>query len=196
MRVMNEDAHQKKKEELMVKCFECYSEYGLNSIGIKGLAKVCGISSGSLYTYFKDLDELIVQSTEYCMTMVEEDFLKRAPASFDEMERFIDEIPYWTAKIHGKKYRLMYQVYTCPKYIEYGKIFFDGVNKRYTQYALEIEDTIHIPHEILTPLIFIFIRACVHFALFEDEFYLKTQLQVLKWGINKYSEGNAGLSEA
>lgn len=34
--------------------------------------------------------------------------------------------------------------------------------------------------EKLTPLIFILIRACVHYALFEDEFYLKSQIAVLK----------------
>ena len=32
----------------------------------------------------------------------------------------------------------------------------------------------------MTPLIFILIRACVHYALFEDEFYLKSQIEVLK----------------
>lgn len=196
MRVINEYAHQQKKEELMEKCFECYSEYGLNSIGIKGLAKACGISSGSLYTYFTDLDELIIQSTEFCMTRVEEDFLKRAPANIEDIERFIDETPYWTAKNHGKKYRLMYQVYTHPKYIEHGKKFFEGVNQRYTQYAVELENKVNIPHEVLTPLIFVFVRACVHYALFEDEYYLKTQMQILKWGIRKYVEGDSELSEA
>ena len=96
---------------------------------------------------------------------------------------FIDEIPYWTAKKHGKKYRLMYQVYTHPKYIEYGKRFFAGVNERYTAYATRLEQGLGIPSEVLTPLIFILIRACVHYAMFEDEYYLKCQLEVLKQSI-------------
>lgn len=33
----------------------------------------------------------------------------------------------------------MYQVYTQPRYIEYSKKFFEGVNKRYTAYAKELE---------------------------------------------------------
>ena len=37
-----------------------------------------------------------------------------------------------------------------------------------------------IPYEKLTPLIFILIRACVHYALFEDEFYMKSQIETLK----------------
>ena len=36
---------------------------------------------------------------------------------------------------------------------------------------------------MLTPLIFILIRASVHYAMFEDEYYLKSQLAVLKQSI-------------
>lgn len=183
MRVINEDAHQQKKVELMEKCFDCYAEHGLNNVGIKGLAKACNMSSGSLYTYFRDLDDLIVQSTEHCMSKVEDDFMAIAPSTPEDIVRFIDEIPYWTAARHGKKYRLMYQVYTNPKYIEYGKQFFQGVNNRYTQYAQLLETKLGIPFDVITPLIFMLVRASVHYALFEDEYYLQTQLKLLKSGI-------------
>ena len=133
-----------------------------------------------LYTYFKDLDDLIIQSTEYCMSKVEAEFMEKAPTDVEDLWRFIDEIPHWTAKKHGKKYRLMYQIYTHPKYIEHGKKFFEGVNERYTEYAKSLEPKLGIPYEKLTPLIFILVRACVHYALFEDEFYLKSQMAVLK----------------
>ena len=139
-----------------------------------------------LYTYFKDLDDLIIQSTEYCMSKVEDDFMAKAPTDIEDLWRFMDEIPYWTAKKHGKKYRLMYQIYTHPKYREYGQKFFAGVDKRYTEYAKSLEPKIGIPYEKITPLIFILIRACVHYALFEDEFYLQAQLSVLKKGIALY----------
>ena len=133
-----------------------------------------------IYTYFEDLDDLIIQSTEYCMSKVEQEFMAKAPADVEGLGRFIDEIPYWTAEKHGKKYRLMYQVYTHPKYRQYGQKFFTGVDQRYTEYAKSLETKLGIPYQKLTPLIFILIRACVHYALFEDEFYLKSQIEVLK----------------
>ena len=76
------------------------------------------------------LDDLIIQSTGYCMSKVEEDFMAKAPADVDQLWRFIEEVPYWTAEKHGKKYRLMYQVYTHPKYREHGQRFFSGVDER------------------------------------------------------------------
>lgn len=172
--------HQNRKKEAMEACFACYCRLGLGGTGIKTLAKECGMSSGNLYTYFDNVDDLVVQSTAYCMAKVEDDFMAKAPVDARDIERFLDEVPYWTAKEHGEKYRLMYQVYTHPKYIEHGRKFFNGVNERYAQYAKELEPKLGIPHTVLTPMIFTFVRASVHYAMFEDEFYLKSQIGLLK----------------
>lgn len=188
VRVRNEEQFQAKKIELMEKCYECYAENGLNSVGIRGLAKACNTNPSVLYTYFDDLDDLIVQSTAHCMSKVEDDFMKESPKDAEDVMRFIEEIPYWTARKHGKKYRLMYQVYTHPKYIEHGKRFFEGVNERYTEYAKQLEPKIGIPYNILTPLIFIFVRASVHYALFGDEYYLKSQMEVLRQSVILFME--------
>lgn len=183
-----EQQHIERKNELMEKCFECYAENGLTGTGIKALADACGCTKANLYSYFKNLDELIIESTAYCMSKVEDDFMKKAPTDPEDVMRFIEEVPYWTAKKHGSKYRLMYQVYTLPKYIEHGKKFFEGVNERYTEYAKLLEPKIGIPYTTITPLIFIFVRACVHYAMFEDEYYLKTQMEVLKQGVSLFIE--------
>ena len=186
MRTVNEEARKAKKIEMMEKCYDCYAENGLTSVGVKAIADACGCNVASLYQYFENLDDLIIQSTEYCMSKVEDDFMAKAPTDVEDLWRFIDEIPYWTAKKHGKKYRLMYQVYTHPKYHSHGKAFFEGVDRRYSEYAAELESKIGIPKDIITPLIFILIRASVHYALFEDDFYLQSQLSVLKKGIALY----------
>lgn len=175
----------------MEKCFECFAENGLSGVGIRTLGKFCGCNTAVFYNYFDDMDDLIVQATGHCMSKVEDDFMAKAPHNLQDLECFIDEIPYWTAQTHGKKYRLMYQVYTHPKYHEHGKKFFEGVNRRYAEYAKSLESELGIPCDTLTPLIFIFIRACVHYALFEDEYYLQGQLRVLKRGIALLMEGGA-----
>lgn len=182
------EQYEDKRNYLMEKCYDCFAEYGLHGTGIRMLAKHSGCTSNMLYTYFENLDDIIIKSTEYCMSKVEEDFMAKAPTGIADLEKFIDEVPYWTEREHGKKYRLMYQVYTHPKYREYGKKFFEGVNCRYTEYARLLEDIIHIPYDILRPMIFVFVRACVHYALFEDEFYLKEQIRFLKQSIKLFYE--------
>lgn len=171
---------EEKKKEIMEKCYECYCENGFRNTGIKELGKYCGMTSANLYAYFNNLDDLIVQTTAYCMAKVEDEFMELAPENPDELERFLNEVAYWTAEKHGKKYRLMYQVYTHPKYIEHGKAFFDGVSRRYTEYARALSPKLGLPVDVLVGFIFILVRAVVHFAMFEDEYYLKMQLNSLK----------------
>ena len=189
MRERDEQAFQRKKAEIMEACFNAYAEGGLSGTGIKALAAECGCSTATLYTYFDNLDDLIVQSTAHCMAKVEDEFMARAPKNASELEAFIDETPYWTAREHGDKYRLMYQIYTHPKYREHGKEFFAGVNERYRVYAEELAAGLGLPADALVGLIFTFVRACVHYALFEDEDYLNAQLGVLKCGIGLYLQG-------
>lgn len=93
-----EQQHNERKRELMEKCFECYAENGLTGTGIKVLADACGCTKANLYSYFKNLDELIIESTAYCMEKVEDDFMEMAPTDPEDVVRFVKEVPYWTAK--------------------------------------------------------------------------------------------------
>lgn len=188
LRTVNEAAQWAKKVEMMEKCYECYAEHGLSGVGIKAIADACGCNSASLYQYFDNLDDLIVKSAAYTMDAVEQDLLKRVPKNLEDLERFIEEVPFWVAKNHGKRYRLMYQIYTHPKYIEHGKAFFEGVNLRYTEYAKKMEKEVGIPHEILAPMLFMLLRGCVHYAMFENEPYLRMQLNFLKQSIELFAK--------
>lgn len=58
-----------------------------------------------------------------------------------------------------------------------------GINRRYTEYAKSLEPKLGIPYTTITPLIFILIQTCVHYAMFEDECYLQSQLEALKQAI-------------
>lgn len=171
---------EEKTREIMEKCYECYCDNGLRDTGIKELGRYCGMTSANLYSYFPCVDDIIVKSTAHCMAQVEQEFMAKAPENIEELYRFIEEVPYWAAEQYGKKYRLMYQVYTHPKYIEHGKKFFEGVNERYTEYAQRLSPKLGISVEELSGFIFLFVRATVHYAMFEDEFYLKTQIKSLK----------------
>lgn len=66
------------------------------------LAEACGCTKANLYVYFKNLDELIIDSTAYCMSKVEDDFLTMAPTDPKDVMRFLEEVPYWTAKNMAK----------------------------------------------------------------------------------------------
>ena len=144
------------------------------------------MSAGNIFHYFATKDEIIIKSTAHCMAKVEDDFMANAPESAADIRRFLKEVPYWTAEKHGAKYRFMYQVYTSPRYRRYGAEFFSGVTKRYTEYARSLEPKLGIPWQVIRPLIYMFVRACVHYALFEDEEYLKLQMDAIRTSLRLF----------
>lgn len=172
--------------ELLKICFDTFCESGLENTGMKKLADACGITNGALIYYFGSKDNLVIESTAYCMAKVEDDFIANAPTSFEDIERFLREMPYLTAKMHGAKYRFMYQVYASPKYREYGKEFFKGVNVRYHEYAVQLSKKLGMPADFIQGMTYIFVRACVHYALFEDEEYLKLQLGAIRTSLRLF----------
>lgn len=120
------------------------------------------------------------------MAKAKDHIIAKAPTSFEDIERFLNEMPYLTAKLHGKKYRFMYQVYSSPKYREQGKEFFKGVNVRYKEYADELSNKLGMPSDYIQGMTYIFVRACVHYALFEDEEYLNLQLNAIRSSLKAY----------
>lgn len=95
-------------------------------------------------------------------------------------------------KIHGKKYRLIYQIYTNPKYVKDGKKIFEEVNKRYMEYAKNLEKTLKLSYEIILSYIYIYIliRASIHYALFENEYYLKARINLIKQSLKLFITNN------
>lgn len=192
VRNINQNRNVERGTELLEKCFDVFCQNGLENTSMQKLSEACGVTNAALVYYFSSKDNIVIESTAHCMAKVEDDFMAKAPASFADIERFLREMPYLTAKLHGAKYRFMYQVYASPKYREHGREFFKGVNVRYHQYAVLLSGKLGMPADFIQGMIYVFVRACVHYALFEDEEYLKLQLGAIRTSLRLFVKESKG----
>lgn len=186
---MQPNVNKERAIELLEICFDTFCQYGLENTSMKMLSEACGVTNAALVYYFGTKDAIVIESTAHCMTKVEDDFMANAPTSFSDIVRFLREMPALTAKLHGAKYRFMYQVYASPKYREYGKEFFRGVNVRYGQYARQLSGKLGLPADFIQGMTYCFVRACVHYALFEDKEYLNLQLNAIRTSLAAIAGG-------
>lgn len=175
-----------RRTEFLERCFDTFCEYGLENTSLQKLAESCGVTNGALLYYFGSKDNIVIEATAHCMAKVEDDFMAQAPTSFEDIERFLREMPYITARLHGAKYRFMYQVYSSPKYRDYGKEFFKGVNVRYHKYAEMLSGKLGMPVDFIQGMTYLFVRSCVHYALFEDEEYMNLQLNAIRVSLRAF----------
>ena len=166
--------------ELLEKCFDVFCENGLENTTMKMLSQACGVSNAALVYYFGNMERIVIEATAHCMAKVEDDFMALAPKNAPDIERFLRQMPRVTAEMHGAKYRFMYQVYASPKYRQSGRKFFEGVNRRYGEYARQLSGKLGLPADYIQGMTYSFVRACVHYALFEDEEYLNLQLNAIR----------------
>ena len=186
---MHEKGIPERRVAFLETCFDVFCKNGLENTSLKMLADACGVTNGNLLYYFGSKDNLVIEATAYGMAKVEDDFMEQAPTSFGDIERFLREMPALTAKLHGAKYRFMYQVYASPTYREHGKAFFNGVNVRYRKYAEQLSGKLGLPADLIQGMTYLFVRACVHFALFEDEDYLQLQLNAIRASLRAIVSG-------
>ena len=187
MRTIQKNVNRERGIELLEICFDTFCENGLENTGMKKLSEACGVTNAALVYYFGTKDDIIIEATAHCMTKVEDDFMAKSPENFEDIERFLQEMPYLTAKLHGAKYRFMYQVYASPRYREYGKEFFRGVDIRYSRYARQLSRKLGLSADFVQGMTYIFVRACVHYAMFEDEKYLNLQLDVIRVSLRAFN---------
>ena len=184
--ILQEKGIPERRTEFLETCFDTFCKSGLENTSLQKLAEAWVVTNGALLYYFGSKDNLVIEATAHCMAKVEDDFMSQAPTSFADIERFLREMPYLTAKLHGAKYRFMYQVYASPKYRECGKEFFKGVNIRYHNYAELLSGKLGMPADFIQGMTYLFVRACVHFALFEDEDYLQLQLNAIRTSLRAF----------
>ncbi|MCD7821630.1 MAG: TetR/AcrR family transcriptional regulator [Clostridiales bacterium] len=143
------------------------------------LADACGIAQGNLFGYyFKSKDEVIIRATDLCMRRTENHLLAMAPQTFDEVEPFIRRMPE-LAKTVGAELRFAYQVFVSPKYLDYGKRFMREATQRYKSYVQVLAPRLGVPAEVLESMLFILVRASVHYAQFDEREYLEPQIDLL-----------------
>lgn len=175
-----------RRNELLERCFDTFCANGLENTSLQMLAEACGVTNGTLVYHFGTKDNIVTESTALCMAKVEDDFMARAPTCLGDIDRFLDEMPRLTAEMHGSKYRFMYQVYSSPRYREQGAEFFRGVDVRYREYAERLSSVLGMPVDYVQGMTYVFVRACVHYALFGDEDYLRLQIDAIRTSIASY----------
>ena len=166
--------------QFLERCFDVFCAHGLENTTMKMLSEACGVTNAALVYYFGTKDRIVIDATAHCMAKVEDDFMALAPQNAADIERFLRQMPRLTAEMHGAKYRFMYQVYASPKYRDQGREFFAGVDLRYGRYARQLSGKLGLPADYIQGMTYAFVRACVHYALFEDEKYLDLQLAAIR----------------
>ncbi|MEE1049497.1 MAG: TetR/AcrR family transcriptional regulator [Clostridia bacterium] len=164
------------KEEFLGASFRYLVSHGLENTSIRDLCKNIGISSGSLYYWFENKDDVYINAARYGLTKVAESLLGYACDNIANTESFFDDALLEEFVKYRDELRLIYQVATSPVYGERMRKKAMELNESYSTYACKLGDILGCTSEIMAPVIYLFISILLDYIVWGD--YDTTKLQI------------------
>lgn len=158
--------------------FKYLVQNGLENTSVRDLCKAMGISSGSIYYWFEDKDDIYISTVKYGISQVAN---KLFDTLFEKIhdpklffDTFLDEVDKYKLEL-----RLIFQVTTSPVYGERMRDKAEDFKDVYAKYIEQLSKILNCDTEFLTPMIYMIISVLVDYVVWEDYEVSKMQLETI-----------------
>ena len=103
------------KDIVLKKCFDCLVETGIEGATIRDFSRVTGMTTSSLYYWFNDKDEIVLDATEFGIRMIVDTLFEYAIKHINNIKKMCDEFPE-IAKKYSSALKVVFQIAASPTY--------------------------------------------------------------------------------
>ena len=167
-----------KQNDILDKCFECLVRSGLEGTTTRLLCESSGLTNSSLYYWFSNKDEIVLDATSFGIRKVADDLFTQAFNSIDSLKLFFEIFPN-EALSHKDEIRFIYQVATSPRYgaaLRQSVGFFPKVLDRY---VFALSGKIGCRFEDLQPVIYQFAATLMNHLIWEEKVTASKQFDAI-----------------
>lgn len=149
-----------RKDVILQKCFDCIIEHGVEKVSIRIFSDATGLTSSSLYYWFNDKDEIILDATEYCVDTVVDKLFGYAMENVKNVKKMCAEFPDMVKK-YESTLKAIFQIATSPQYGDRIIKLTNGFSSLYDLYAKKLSKHLNMPYEKIRQLVNLFISSIV-----------------------------------
>ena len=162
----------------MKQCFECIVEYGIEKVSIRAFSEATGMTASSLYYWFKDKNEIVLDSTEYGIKVIADVFFEHA---MDRISRF-DEISQGFQKL-ARQYqsylKTVCQIVASPQYGDKITQLSKNIAILYETYAKKMVSQLDLSYSNARTIVDLFISSIMDCTLWDEWEKLSRELELL-----------------
>lgn len=156
------------RDEILDKIFSCLVFYGLEKTTTRAICEATGLKSSSLYYWFKNKDEAVLDATIHGLNTIVDDLFTSAYTYLSDLDGLFYKVPKTVLK-YKQELRFIYQVATSPQYGNRLRDEASGLPLAYNSYAQVLADRLDVQYKTLRPLVQLYISAVTNYILWENE---------------------------
>ena len=165
-----------KKDIVLQQCFECLTEKGIESITIKDFSAATGMAMSSIYYWFEDKDEIVLDAVEWGLNKNINDLFDFAFKNTTNLEKLFEGI-LKSAQNNKNEFRLIFQVATSPQYGEHVRELADRLDNIYKKYTEVLSEKLNISFDLLFPYVNLVVSSFVDCVIWDDWDKLQMEMQ-------------------
>lgn len=164
-----------KNDIVLQKCFECLTAKGIEAITIKDFSEATGMSASSIYYWFEDKDEIVLDAVKWGIDENVKVLFDYAFENTEDLYKLCDGIKV-LAKAKKTQFRLIFQVATSPQYGERVRKYSVWLETMYKKYTEMLSKHLDMGFEKLYPFVKLFISVFIDCVIWDswDEYDLET----------------------
>lgn len=185
------EKEEQQRDIIVRQCLECLAEKGLENVSTRDFSDVTGMTASSLYYWFKNKDEIVIETTKYGLGLVVSDLLDYAAKNLMDVtlnyEIFLEFISKYSSIL-----RVVLQVACSPQYGDRVKSYVNDISSLYSIATEKIAKNLNVTCDGLRPIVDFYVSAIVDYTIWDDEEKIKRELKTIPIMISKLerSESN------
>lgn len=170
------------KIEILEKCFNYLCDYGLEQVSIRKLCDRTNMGAGSIYYWFKNKDEVILDTTEYGINNLIDELTDFAFERIDDISLLCEEFPKMIEQ-RINRLKVIIRVATSPMYCDSLNLYSKTFTYKYDSYARKLSQKINLPYNTIRVLVDNFVSITIDCIIWEDWGKYKRQLEYVLEGL-------------
>lgn len=155
------------KEEVLQKCFDCLVSVGLENVSIREFTKATGLNSSSLYYWFSDKDEIVLDATDFGLNKIMTHLFDYATKNINDIEKMCNGFPD-VLKNYSSHLRLVFQVATSPQYGKRAVEISNHFAVFYDKFAKELSKKLTTDYTTIRHWVDLFVSAVVDCVIWNE----------------------------
>lgn len=171
--------HREERKKRYIKDFtQAFSENGIDKTSIKKLAKAANINEASIYQYFKNKDEIIVECVKQHFDNMKDELLPAVSDSEMTVDERLAYVMQYSEEAADKD-KFIYQVLANPLYSRMCAPIIDRFIDRVRSVGTRLSGELDIAEDVMCSLMFLFCSTVSADRILNDKKVFSMQMEFL-----------------